>query len=308
MANLTFPGGQEVQIEFDPTAHSYVVAHKLADGQFSDFRPTHGVTTPLVVVPKPFLKNWYTKLFVLNTLEYVAEHPALIDILPQFMIDTELYYSKAKNEAGKTAMTNYRYNKTYPWLKELKKAADKASGEGQDLGTWLHEAIENYYLSGRKTLPIITPDCQGMWDSFIQFDEFFEPRLETKEADRRKQCEFFVYSLMFGYSGQGDWQGYINGKYCILDWKSTNRSSSNQDGIDVSYFFQLGGLAQAEYERTGHWVEDLAAVNFDKKGGEPRIIFASQFGMSPQDAARAYVSCFNNYHMIQAWTYKFMQR
>ncbi len=58
MAILAFPGEREVQVEFDETAHSYVIAHKLADGEFSDFRPTHGITAPLVVVPKLFLKKW----------------------------------------------------------------------------------------------------------------------------------------------------------------------------------------------------------------------------------------------------------
>jgi hypothetical protein len=61
----------------------------------------------------------------------------------------------------------------------------------------------------------------------------------------------------------------------------------NQDGISVEYFFQLGGLAQAEFERTGEWVDDLFVANFSKEGGEPRVIFASEFGMSPQ----AYAGC-----------------
>ena len=44
------------------------------------------------------------------------------------------------------------------------------------------------------------------------------------------------------------------------------------------------------------------------KGGEPRVVWASEFGMSPQDCARAYVSCFNNYHMQETWDYKFKKR
>lgn len=305
---LTFPGGQEVDVVFEEAQHSYMIAHKLADGEFTDFRPTHGITAPLAVVPKPFLKKWAAKLCTDTTLTYIADHPELVDKLPEFLQDLQDYYDKTLNEKGKTKVTYYRLNKNYPWYKTLKAAPDQSSGIGKELGTWLHESIENYYLSDRKKKPVITPDCQGMWDSFMMFDEFFEPVLGKTDEERRAQCEFLVYSLIFGYSGQGDWRGYINGKFCILDWKSTNRSEWNADGISTEYFFQLGGLAQAEYERTGYWADDLGIVNLSKEGDEPRVIFASEFGMSPQDAARAYISCFNNYHVIEAWDYKFKKR
>jgi len=300
MPIITFPGGQEVNVEFDPVAHSYVVAHKLANGEFSDFRPTHGITAPLVVVPKPFIKKWVAKLCTVETLKFVANHPEIVDRLGDFLQDLDDYENETLNDKGKKKVTYYRMNKNWPWFKDLKTAPDRASKEGQEFGTWLHESVENYYRSNRKDLPIITPDCQGMWDSFLMFDDFFKPEAE--------ELEFFVYSLMFGYSGQGDFRGMINGKYCILDWKTTNRSGFSEDGISTDYFYQLGGLAQAEFERTGKWVQDIGAVNFDKKGAEPRAIFASEFGMSPQDAARAYISNFNNYHTQQEWDYKFKTR
>jgi hypothetical protein len=310
---LTFPGGQQVDVEFDETQHSYVIAHMLGDGEFTDFRPTHGITAPLVTVPKPFLKKWAAKLCTNETLRYVMDHPEIVDRLPDFFQDLEDYENKTlvhdpKKNKDVTKVTYYRMNKNWPWYKQLKAAPDNAAGIGKELGTWLHESIEIYYVSGKKKLPVITPDCQGMWDSFLMFDEFFEPVLGKTKEERQAQCEFLVYSLMFGYSGQGDFRGYINGKFCILDWKSTNRSEWNADGISTDYFYQLGGLAQAEYERTGYWADDLGIVNFDKEGGEPRVIFASEFGMSPKDAARAYISHFNTYHMQSAWDYKFKQR
>jgi hypothetical protein len=300
MPQISFPGGQVVNVEFDETQHSYVVAHKLSDGSFSDFRPTHGVTTPLDVVPKPFLKKWAAKVCTKTTLEFVMNNPGVVDKLPAFFEALDAYENNIRDENGKPVCSYYRLNKNYPFYKELKAAPDRASTVGKELGTWLHESIEHYYNSERETLPIITPDVKGMWDSFVQFDNFWKPKPET--------LEFFVYSLMFGYSGQGDFRGWVNGKYVILDWKSTNRSEWNKDGISVDYFFQLGGLAQAEFERTGKWAADLGAVNLDKKGDEPRVIFASEFGMSPQDCARGYVSCFNTHHTIKNADYKFVKR
>jgi hypothetical protein len=297
---LTFPNGAEVDVQFDDTAHSYAVAHKLADGQFSNYRPTHGATTPLAVVPKDYLKAWAAKEAVNAILMHFLNTPSDVERLPKFFEDLEAYEENRRDENNKPVMSYYRFKKNYPWYSEAKAAFKRKSNTGKELGTWIHSAIEAYYKTDRKTIPIITEDTKGMWDSFIQFDNYFKPNAE--------ELEFFVYSMQFGYSGQGDFKGYIGGKHCIADWKSTNRSSSNTDGIDISYFFQLGGLAQAEFERTGKWVDDLAAVNFDKKGEEPRIVWASDFGMSPVDCARAYISCFNTYHTILNADYKFKKR
>lgn len=299
---LTFPSKQKVDVQFDDIAHSYVVAHELTNGQWSDFRPTHGATTPLEVVPKPFLTPWGAKEGVEATLHHLADNPELVEQIPQLFIDLEAMNSKARTADDKPVMSYYKFKKLYPWFSGLKSAYKEKSKEGKELGTWLHSAIEEFYKSGRKTKPIITPEVAGMWESFTQFDNFFKP-VPDKDG-----LEFLVYSLMFGYSGQGDFRGVMNGKTCIGDWKSTNRSDFNADGISTEYFFQVGGLAQAEFERTGKWVEDLFIANFDKKGEAPRVIWSSDFSMSPQDAARAYISCFNNYHMIKKWDYDFQRR
>lgn len=300
MTEITFPGGQVVRVDFDEEAHSYVIAHKLADGKFSGWRFTHGITTPLDTVPKPYLKPWAAKMGVHATIKYIAEHPAVIDTLHEFEEDYENYISKVKDETtGKTKMTYYRLNKKWGWVKDAKAAYKNSSDTSKDLGTWLHESVENFYLSDRKTLPVVTPDCQGMWDSFTEFDNFFKPKAD------KDGLEFFVYSLQFGYSGQGDFRGRIANKYCIGDWKTTNRSDMNQDGIDIDYFYQLGGLAQAEFERTGKWVDDLFIANFDKKGEAPRLTFASEFGASPLDCAKAYLSHFTAHHVNKEMAYKY---
>jgi hypothetical protein len=302
MAEIKFPSGQVVDVQFDDAAHTYVVAHKLDDGQYTDTRPVNGVTAPLEVVPKGFLTPWGAKEGVEAVLEYFYAHPETVEKLPQFYADKEAMDNNERDENDKPVMSSYRFKKLYPWFAACKAAYKEKSKIGKELGTWLHSSIEAYYRSNRSELPIVTPEVEGMWDSFLMFDNFFKP---TPDADG---LEFLVYSLRFGYSGQGDFRGMMSGKHCIGDWKSTNRSQQNQDGISAEYFFQLGGLAQAEFERTGMWVDDVFIANFDKKGEEPRVTWASEFGMSPQDCARAYISCFNNYHTIKEWEYKYLRR
>lgn len=302
MPELKFPNGQVVDVQFDDVAHSYVVAHKLADGKFSDYRPIHGATAPLEVVPKPYLVPWGSKMGVEALVEIFHNNPGLVEQLPQFYIDKQAMDDNLRDEKDKPVMSSYKFKKLYPWFSDAKSAYKEKSKEGKESGSWLHSAIEDFYRSNRKTQPILDEATKPMWDSFTMFDNFFKPKPDEDGL------EFLVYSLMFGYSGQGDFRGTMAGKTCIGDWKSTNRSYSNPDGISVEYFFQVGGLAQAEFERAGKWVDDLFIANFDKKGGEPRVIWASEFGMSPQDCARAYISCFNNYHTIKDWDYKFSKR
>lgn len=303
---INFPGGQVVDVQFDDVAHSYVIAHQLANGQFSDFRPTHGITAPLEVVPKPFLTPWGAKEGVEAVVQAFHDDPSIVEQLPQFYIDKKAMdenerYVDAKGK-DKPVMSSYSFKKRYPWFSAAKAAYKEKAKVGKEIGSFLHSAIENFYRSGRKDLPVLDEQTAPIWESFIMFDNFFKP---VPDEDG---LEFLVYSLMFTYSGQGDFRGKMNGKTCIGDWKTTNRSDFNAEGISVEYFFQVGGLAQAEFERTGKWVDDLFIANFDKKGGEPRVIWASEFGMSPQDCARAYISCFNNYHTIKEWDYKFSKR
>lgn len=302
MAEITFPGGQVVDVQFDDIGHTYVVAHKLADGKFTDTRPTHGATTPLEVVPKPFLTPWGSKMGVEAVIEEFYAHPEIVETLPQFYKDKQAMDDNERDEKDKPVMSSYKFKKLYPWFSRSKAAYKEKSKVGKEIGTWLHSSIEEFYRSDRQKLPILTGEAEPIWESFTLFDNFFKP---VPDEDG---LEFLVYSLQFGYSGQGDFRGRMSGKHCIGDWKSTNRSDSNPDGISVEYFFQVGGLAQAEFERTGKWVDDLFIANFDKKGGEPRVVWASEFGASPQDCARAYLSCFNTHHTIKDWDYKWSKR
>src|SRR4051812_44846718 len=119
---LTFHTGHVVDVEFDDKQHSYVVAHQLDGGGLSDYRPTHGVTTPLQMIPKDYLKKWVAKMCTNATLEYVANHPEVVDKLPDMLQDLDDYYNVTLDENGKKVMTYYRFNKAYPWYKELKKS------------------------------------------------------------------------------------------------------------------------------------------------------------------------------------------
>lgn len=288
--------GGDVKISFEENkrtgTHSYVKALKFPDGTYTDWQPTHGITAPLEMVPKPYLMPWASKLGVHAALEYAASRPHLADEILQCLQDIE-------NELDKTDA--WAFKKKYgKWLSPLKSAYRNASQEGKNMGTWLHGAVETWYNTDRGQEPILDPSVQPMWTCFREFDNYYKPKVEA--------TEFFVYSKLFGYSGQGDMKGELNGKQVIADWKTSNRSSYNKEGIEVTNFYQLGGLAQAQFEEFNEWVDDLVIVNIDKKGGEPAVVFASDFGMSVQDAAKAYIGVHNAYHTLRVWENKYSKK
>ena len=108
---INFPGGQVVDVQFDEVAHSYVVAHKLANGEFSDFRPTHGITAPLEVVPKPFLTPWGAKEGVEAVVREFHDNPQIVEQLSQFYIDKQAMDENLRDEKDKPVMSSYKFKK-----------------------------------------------------------------------------------------------------------------------------------------------------------------------------------------------------
>ena len=154
---INFPGGQVVDVQFDEVAHSYVIAHKLANGEFSDFRPTHGITAPLEVVPKPFLTPWGAKEGVEVVVREFHDNPQIVEQLSQFYKDKEAMennerYTDPKSGKDKPVMSSYSFKKLYPWFSKAKAAYKEKSKEGKEIGSWLHSAIETFYKSDRKTV------------------------------------------------------------------------------------------------------------------------------------------------------------
>lgn len=293
MTELTYPDGSVFGIDFADVGHAYNVCVKTKDGSWTQPVPTHGVTTPLSkTVDKPFIAPWVAKISVHEVLAWCYNNPSRLAEVPQMFADLE------RMEAKDKSMTYYKFTKTYPWLKNLKATYKNSAQEGRDDGDWFHHTVQKFLNDG--TNPTTDPKTALMWKSFIEFYNFYKPKTDS--------TEFLVYSRTWGYSGAGDWRGEINGKYVILDWKTTNRSDSNKDGISFDNFYQLGGLAQAEYERTGKWVDDVGIVNIDKEGGEAVIIMGSDWGMSPEECAKRYITHLAAYKQQVSDDYKFGKR
>lgn len=298
MVEIKYRDGYAVRIEFGEKEHSYNVSHQFEDGTWTGFTPTHGVTTPLTkTVDKPFLAPWIAKMTAQEAVQAMADYDLDAQKAEEFIKDLFDLENETLDARGRKVMTQYRFRGKYPWFTEIKQAYKNASAAGKEAGTWLHKAVEEYHLSGRKTVPTLTPETEGMWNSFIKFDNLHKPKVE--------ESEFIVYSRIYNYSGMGDVKGTMNGKTFIGDYKTTNRSEFSKMGISYDNFYQLGGLAQAEFERTGEWPDDVCIINIDKGGEDPIVVWGSDWGMSPEELARRYIAHLVAYKCQVADEYKF---
>jgi len=96
-------------------------------------------------------------------------------------------------------------------------------------------------------------------------------------------AELVVYSLLHDFAGTYDLLARINGKLTIIDYKTTNPSYFNPDGIYGEYFAQLGAYSLAHEEMTGETVDDLAIVNLPKNGEAYRMKSIKDIGMTKLD-------------------------
>lgn len=116
--------------------------------------------------------------------------------------------------------------------------------EGTDLGTFVHEWIEDFYNGKNPDIPPLDYDVEfeiamdnidpmGSWEERIydrvtKFKKIYEDRLYKLEA---KQQEFRIFSRKWGIAGTLDALFYLDPHYYIGDWK-TNKKFTDNDHKD----------------------------------------------------------------------------
>jgi ATP-dependent exoDNAse (exonuclease V) beta subunit len=114
--------------------------------------------------------------------------------------------------------------------------------EGTDLGSYVHEWIEDFYNGKNPEMPVIPDESEDDFFSNIGLDEPFQ--FEKKAIDRinkflhvnstklnvmtPKLQEFRIFSKKWGIAGTLDILFELNGKYYIGDWK-TNKEFKDDD-------------------------------------------------------------------------------
>ncbi len=192
-----------------------------------------GVTSVSGVLPKDFLAPWASKM----ACETLAIHWQAGKAYTEDEIKDLLFMAKGAWQRKKTA------------------AAEK--------GTTAHEIIEAYIKTKVvPTLPELTPEqkeVKNCVDNFLKW-----------EADNKVEwllVEQFVGSEKYQFAGQLDAVAIVNGKLCLVDFKT-----SNQIGMD--FYLQTIGYQIALEEMGLSGIVERWILRFpkDKGGYEERLV------------------------------------
>jgi hypothetical protein len=172
-------------------------------------------------------------------------------------------------------------------LEEAAKAHVKKSDKGKDVGTEVHEAIEQYLV--KKGLPdALRSDAVPPLDAFINWFTEVKPKVLATEQ--------LIYSLKHDYAGRTDAILEIDGKIYVSDIKTNNRTLTAPLGVYDSHIVQLGGYSLA-YREMGNHVDDLMVIAVDKSG-KLDTVKASDLGLSVEFCEDAFLQTCKLYKFL----------
>lgn len=212
-----------------------------------------------------------------------------------------------------------------PYVQSAAKAWARKQKTGADIGSLVHDAIEQYVLGTPFALTLDkyaegqefeTPEIGAAWletapqelaMALMAFERFKIWWTETKPE--LINTEQIVYSKAMDVPGAYDALLKIDGRTVLVDWKTSNASVSAgaPQGVYYSYFIQSAIYAVALLEMGAvERIDDLMIVSA-RKDGNFNAIFASEVGLSMIEAmqwAKAVVFC---YRMMDKTKYRLIK-
>lgn len=134
-----------------------------------------------------------------------------------------------------------------------KKEYRRLKQEAADIGTLIHEWAEKWITLKKE--PEL-PEDERVRNGSIAFLKWVKDT-----GVKFNNSEQIIYSKKYNYAGIMDADGHIDGKHCIIDFKSSN-------GLYNEYKYQLAGYWQAKEEETNKKYEIGYLVRFGKDDGE----------------------------------------
>lgn len=186
-----------------------------------------------------------------TTILSILDKPALIQWSAN--VSTEFLFDEIKKRqvAGNFDLKS---KKAQELLKEAKRSRYAISKQATDIGTSVHNAIEDYINTGKKAT--LTNE-----KAKLSFSSFF------KWADENKfkplETEVFVWSDKMNCAGTFDCVGNIHGVKFLIDFKTS------KGFYEPSMPLQLSAYAKAYEERTKNKIEGIGILRLDKTTGMP---------------------------------------
>lgn len=124
--------------------------------------------------------------------------------------------------------------------------------EAATSGTLVHKWAEDYIKGAQPDLPE-DPEVMNGVSAFLRWVDEHNVKFISSER--------FVYSLIHNYVGQMDAEAEIDGKVCVIDFKTSK-------GIYKEMLYQTAAYQKAAEEEGSKYTGDRWIVRFDKETGE----------------------------------------
>lgn len=205
----------QVTLQFDPKEHKY----------FKDGNSVKNMTSITGIISnKDAMVGWSAKMCKLKFLEKIIPHESY-DIIQLDDIAKQIQMAPRRNKEN-----------------------------AGDIGTKVHEHIENYLqYETEPKIPLDAKEEQNAYNCFKDWYDTIGYELKVESLERK------VYSKKYNYTGTTDALFTYNKEYIIYDWKTSS-------GIFHSHLLQVTGYAMALEEELGIQINKGVIANFPKKG------------------------------------------
>jgi len=160
-------------------------------------------------------------------------------------------------------------------IKQAKKEYKNVSGEALDIGTQVHDAIEQYIKTGKDLTGELKPEVENGFIAFLEW--------EKEHVDKWLESEIKTVNTKYGYGGTYDaiFQ-HKNGKIIMLDFKTSKaiypenwlqlsayKKARETLSGEYSIFFDRGQTATFNYNLEPIKIDGVGILRLDKITGLP---------------------------------------
>lgn len=175
------------------------------------------ITTILGVLDKPALMYWAAEQAAEAAVSVAKSLPDRIE------------------EEGQAAVVK--------WLRDARFRQPKDQRSAADLGTAVHEALEQLALTG--SMPAVDDEVRPFLEQFDRWAQKWQPEYEA--------AELTVYSPKYGYAGTADGIMKVDGMRVNFDYKTTRKSidsTGKRTGPYPEVGLQIAAARYAEFAAT----------------------------------------------------------
>ena len=177
-------------------------------------------------------------------------------------------------------------------LDDAYKAHKTKADSGKKTGKVGHALVEALLLGKRVIMPKdkeLLKETESVKSAFEAFASDFKPEVLASEQ--------IFYSKEFNFAGTVDLVANINDKLTVIDFKTTNPSFHNSEGIYGEYFAQLGAYIIGIEEMDGVTVEEAMIVNLPKNGENYKVKSLSDLGLAVEDVKSYFLHALGLYEL-----------